>query len=177
MAETSPQSRIELIGAGKHYGPTPIFENLNFSGGAREVLALIGPSGCGKTTLLRCPDGLMPQTSGQLLFEGRALHGPTEGMAMVFQHVGLFPWKTVFGNVTYALKRTGVRGSVLQDKVRACIDMAGLKGYEDYYTHQISGGMQQRCGLARLLGSFVHRARAHLGHPPIGCAAQLSHPG
>jgi NitT/TauT family transport system ATP-binding protein len=150
-SETSNPTRIELIGAGKRYGATPIFQNLNFSVGAHEVLAIIGPSGCGKTTLLRCLDGLMPLNEGQLLFEGKPLLGPTEGVAMVFQQFGLFPWKTVFDNVAYGLKLTGVKGSALKDKVRACIDMVGLKGYDDYYPHQISGGMQQRCGLARAL--------------------------
>lgn len=149
-AET-PNRRITLSNAGKHYDALHVFRDINIDVGEREVLAIIGPSGCGKTTLLRCIDGLIPLTEGEIRVEGAAVTGPRAGVAMVFQHFGLFPWKTVFDNVAYGLKLAGASRAELRDKVPAFIKLVGLAGFEDYYPYQISGGMQQRCGLARAL--------------------------
>ncbi len=143
--------RIVTSGAGKRYGELQVFRDVDFTVGEREVLAIIGPSGCGKTTLLRCIDGLMPLTEGAITMEGSPITVPREGVAMVFQHFGLFPWKTVFNNVAYGLKVAGASRVQIEDKVSECIKLVGLSGFEHYYPYQISGGMQQRCGLARAL--------------------------
>jgi NitT/TauT family transport system ATP-binding protein len=145
------QPRITMSGAGKRYGKLQVFQNVDLTVGEREVLAIIGPSGCGKTTLLRCLDGLIPLTEGEITVEGDHVTGPREGVAMVFQHFGLFPWKTVFHNVAYGLKLAGASRAQIEEKVPEFIKLVGLSGFEHYYPYQISGGMQQRCGLARAL--------------------------
>ncbi|HSQ81138.1 MAG TPA: ABC transporter ATP-binding protein, partial [Casimicrobiaceae bacterium] len=145
------QPRIRISRAGKRYDAIEVFRDVDLDIGSREVVAIIGPSGCGKTTLLRCIDGLLPLTSGELAVEGEPVRGPREGVAMVFQHFGLFPWKTVAQNVAYGPKVAGQRGNAVAAKVAECIQLVGLAGFEHYYPYQISGGMQQRCGLARAL--------------------------
>lgn len=145
------QPRIAMSGAGKRYGTLQVFRDVDLTVGEREVLAIIGPSGCGKTTLLRCIDGLLPLTEGEIKTEGERVTGPREGVAMVFQHFGLFPWKTVFQNVAYGLKLAGASRAEIEAKVPEFIKLVGLSGFEHYYPYQISGGMQQRCGLARAL--------------------------
>jgi len=143
--------RIVATGAGKCFGTLQVFHGINVEAGEREVLAIIGPSGCGKTTLLRCIDGLIPLTEGKISVEGEPVTAPRAGVAMVFQHFGLLPWKTVFDNVAYGLKLAGAARAELEDKVPKFINLVGLAGFENYYPYQISGGMQQRCGLARAL--------------------------
>ena len=145
------QPRIVMSGAGKRYDTLQVFRDVDFTVGEREVLAIIGPSGCGKTTLLRCIDGLIPLTEGGITVEGSPITGPREGVAMVFQHFGLFPWKTVFHNVAYGLKLAGASRAQIEEKIPEFIKLVGLSGFEHYYPYQISGGMQQRCGLARAL--------------------------
>ena len=143
--------RITVSSAGKHFGALHVFRDVNLEAGEREVLAVIGPSGCGKTTLLRCIGGLIPLTDGEIRVESERVTAPREGVAMVFQHFGLFPWKTVFQNVAYGLKLAGASRDEIGAKVPRFIDLVGLSGFENYYPYQISGGMQQRCGLARAL--------------------------
>jgi NitT/TauT family transport system ATP-binding protein len=145
------QPRIAMSGAGKRYGTLQVFRDVELTVGEREVLAIIGPSGCGKTTLLRCIDGLIPLSAGEIKVEGERVTAPREGVAMVFQHFGLFPWKTVFQNVAYGLKLAGASRAQTAEKVPKFIELVGLTGFENYYPYQISGGMQQRCGLARAL--------------------------
>ena len=143
--------RIVVAGAGKRFGSLQVFRDVDVEVGEREVLAIVGPSGCGKTTLLRCIGGLIPLTAGEINIEGGRLSAPREGVAMVFQHFGLFPWKTVMQNVAYGLKLAGAARAETRDRAQKFIDVVGLSGFEHYYPYQISGGMQQRCGLARAL--------------------------
>ncbi len=140
-----------MSAAGKRYGGLQVFRDVNLEVSEREVLAIIGPSGCGKTTLLRCLDGLIPLTEGEINIEGERVAGPREGVAMVFQHFGLLPWKTVFQNVAYGLRLAGASRAEIDEKIPNFINLVGLTGFENYYPYQISGGMQQRCGLARAL--------------------------
>ena len=150
-ASADAQPRIRISRAGMRYDAVQVFRDVDLDIGNREVVAIIGPSGCGKTTLLRCIDGLLPLTSGELRLEGEPVRGPREGVAMVFQHFGLFPWKTVAQNVAYGLKLAGRGADAIAAKVAECIELVGLSGFDHYYPWQISGGMQQRCGLARAL--------------------------
>lgn len=150
-ATTRVEPRIVMSQAGKRFGTLEVFRDISLDVGEREVLAIIGPSGCGKTTLLRCIDGLLPLSDGEIQVEGERVTGPREGVAMVFQHFGLFPWKTVFQNVAYGLKLAGCSSAEIAEKVPRYINLVGLSGFESYYPYQISGGMQQRCGLARAL--------------------------
>jgi NitT/TauT family transport system ATP-binding protein len=145
------QARIAVSAAGKHFASFEVFRGVDLEVGSREVVAIIGPSGCGKTTLLRCIDGLIPLDAGEIRIEGELVSGPREGVAMVFQHFGLFPWKTVFQNVAYGLKVAGASRAEIEEKTPRYVQLVGLGGFENYYPYQISGGMQQRCGLARAL--------------------------
>lgn len=142
---------IVVSGAGKRFGELAVFRDVDLQVGEREVLAIIGPSGCGKTTLLRCMNGLIPLSEGEIRIEGQPVAAPRDGVAMVFQHFGLFPWKTVFQNVAYGLRLAGATRAELAERVPKFIKLVGLNGFESYYPYQISGGMQQRCGLARAL--------------------------
>ena len=142
--------RIEIRGLAKRYGDLTVFTDLSFAVREREIVALVGPSGCGKTTLLRCIDGLIP-CDGEVRVDGERILEPRPGVAMVFQHFGLFPWKTVAENVAYGVRMAGLPRAEIARRVPAAIALVGLSGFEAAYPYQMSGGMQQRCGLARAL--------------------------
>jgi NitT/TauT family transport system ATP-binding protein len=144
-------ARIRVQHLAKNYGDFEVFRGVEFEVGEREIVAIVGPSGCGKTTLLRCLDGLLPVDEGDVLVGGRRIDGPIAGVAMVFQHFGLFPWKTVYDNVAYGLRMAGVPREEVARRVPHFIGLVGLAGFEQAYPYQMSGGMQQRCGLARAL--------------------------
>ncbi len=118
-----------------------------------EIACIVGPSGCGKTTLLRCIDGLLPLSSGSIRIDGNPVTSPPAHVAMVFQHFGLLPWKTVYANAAYGLKLAGVPQGRLDTQVSLALRLVGLEGFEQAYPHQLSGGMQQRVGLARALAT------------------------
>ena len=153
MSNEAAAIRISVRNAGKRYDALQVFAGINLEIGQREVLALAGPSGCGKTTLLRCIDGLIPLSAGEIAIDGMPVREPRPRVAMVFQHFGLFPWKTVYDNVAYGLRLAGAGRGELGEKVPYFINLVGLKGFEAAYPYQISGGMQQRCGLARALAT------------------------
>jgi NitT/TauT family transport system ATP-binding protein len=143
--------RIVVTGVGKAFGSLQVFKGIDLAVADAEILALVGPSGCGKTTLLRCIDGLLPVTEGSIVIDGEEVVKPRAGVAMVFQHFGLFPWKTVFDNVGYGLKMAGIAKADIRERVPQFIKLVGLEGFERAYPYQLSGGMQQRAGLARAL--------------------------
>ncbi len=145
------ESRIRVRGLGKNYGALEVFRNIDFDVGEREIVAIVGPSGCGKTTLLRCIDGLLPHDVGEIWVGQQRVTEPIAGVAMVFQHFGLFPWKTVYENVAYGLRMAGAEKAEIDRKVPEFIKLVGLAGFEKAFPYQMSGGMQQRCGLARAL--------------------------
>ncbi len=101
--------------------------------------------------LLRCIDGLLPHDAGEILVGDTQVTEPIAGVAMVFQHFGLFPWKTVSENVAYGLRMAGASKAEIERKVPEFVKMVGLAGFEKAFPYQMSGGMQQRCGLARAL--------------------------
>ncbi|SEF15681.1 ABC transporter ATP-binding protein [Jiangella alba] len=114
-----------------------------------EFCVIIGASGCGKSTLLRMIDGLTAPSSGQILLKGRPITGPGPDRGVVFQHAHLLPWRTVRKNVEFGLECLGVGQRERRERAATYIDMVGLSGFEDHYPAQLSGGMQQRVGLAR----------------------------
>lgn len=117
-----------------------------------EFVAIVGPSGCGKTTLLHCIAGLFPYTSGKITIGGLQVTKPTQKASMVFQSHSLLPWRTVVGNIAYGLEIQKNRDA-LQERVMKFISLVGLKGFEAFYPHQLSGGMQQRVNVARALAT------------------------
>ncbi len=150
VGEAPAAGHIAVRGLTKRYDNYTVFSGVDLEVRGREIVALVGPSGCGKTTLLRCIDGLIP-ASGEILIDGKRITEPPPGVAMVFQHFGLFPWKTVYDNVAYGLRMAGARPGEVAEKVPGFIGLVGLAGFEHAYPYQMSGGMQQRCGLARAL--------------------------
>jgi NitT/TauT family transport system ATP-binding protein len=150
-------SAVEVRGVHKTYRDhvtgreVPALADIDLTVNQGEFISLIGPSGCGKTTLLKIMDGLLPYDAGEVLIEGRPMTGPGAERAMVFQAFALMPWRTVRDNVGFGLRIRGVKGPEADATIQRYIDMVGLAGFEDVYPDQLSGGMQQRVGLARAL--------------------------
>jgi NitT/TauT family transport system ATP-binding protein len=116
-----------------------------------EFVSLLGPSGCGKTTLIRIVAGLLPADRGEIMVNGQAVTEPGRDRCMVFQQFGLLPWRTVLSNVEFGLEIEGRPKEERREIAEKYLDLVGLRGFESYYPHQISGGMQQRVGIARAL--------------------------
>ncbi|MCK1736605.1 ABC transporter ATP-binding protein [Bradyrhizobium sp. 138] len=114
-------------------------------------VSILGPSGCGKSTLLYIVGGFVSPTNGTARMKGQAITGPGPDRGPVFQEFALFPWKTVLGNVMYGPRQQGVRAAEAEAQSRTLIEMVGLKGFENFYPKELSGGMKQRVALARTL--------------------------
>jgi NitT/TauT family transport system ATP-binding protein len=133
-------------------GAVVAFHQLALTVERNEILCVVGPSGCGKTTLLRCIAGLIELSDGRILVHGVPVAGrPPDGVAMVFQHFGLLPWKTVYDNAAFGLKVAGMSRAEVKERVAHYLNLVGLTGFERHYPYQLSGGMQQRVGLVRAL--------------------------
>jgi NitT/TauT family transport system ATP-binding protein len=128
-----------------------VLRDICFEVAAGEFVSIIGPSGCGKTTLLRILHGLEPATSGTVIASGRRVEAPSTSSAMVFQHFNLFPWLTVLQNVAFGLEVAKLPPTECAERAQRFIRLVGLDGFAGHYPHEISGGMQQRVGLARAL--------------------------
>ncbi len=129
-------------GLKKSYGNLRVLDGVTFSVEKGEFVCLIGESGCGKTTILKIIAGLEKPDSGRVEFAG------VVRMGFVFQDDRLLPWKTVHDNILFALKASGIEDG---EVVKEIIDTVGLRGFENYYPKQLSGGMRQRVGIARAL--------------------------
>src|ERR1700720_3094030 len=116
-----------------------------------EIVGLLGRSGSGKSTLLRIIAGLIRPSSGEVVYRGRPVNGPPEGIAMVFQTFALFPWLTVLQNVEAGLEALSVPAKESRRRALSAIDLIGLDGFESAYPRELSGGMRQRVGFARAL--------------------------
>jgi NitT/TauT family transport system ATP-binding protein len=117
----------------------------------REFLALLGPSGCGKSTLLYLVGGFLPTEAGRIAVDGKPVTAPGPDRGIVFQHFALFPWKTVRANILYGLERQRLPRAERARRAQSFIDLVGLRGFEDSYPSQLSGGMKQRTAIARTL--------------------------
>jgi NitT/TauT family transport system ATP-binding protein len=151
--DAHPGAAVVAEGASKLFldGSVVAFQGLTVRVPDHEVLCIVGPSGCGKTTFLRCVAGLTELSTGRLLVHGRPVNGPPEGVAMVFQQFGLLPWKNVYDNTAFGLAMAGAPAATIRERVQHYLDLVGLVGFERHYPYQLSGGMQQRVGLARAL--------------------------
>lgn len=118
-----------------------------------EFVAIVGPSGCGKSTFLLMVAGLEKQTSGALTIEGAPIKGPGEQRSIVFQEYLLFPWRTVEGNIEFGPQMRGIPRNDSRANTKDLIELMGLKGFEDCYPHELSGGMRQRVAIARALAN------------------------
>jgi ABC-type nitrate/sulfonate/bicarbonate transport system ATPase subunit len=122
--------------------------NLDFADG--EMACILGPSGCGKSTLLRIIAGFEGPTTGTVRIDGHPVQGPSSNHIFVFQHSGLLPWMTAWENVGLGLRRLD-DAETRRGQIQEFIDLVELSGFEHYYPHQLSGGMQRRVELARAL--------------------------
>ena len=116
-----------------------------------EFVSILGPSGCGKSTLLYIVGGFVSPSSGAVKVKGLGVTGPGPDRGPVFQEFALFPWKNVLGNVMYGLRQQGVPRAEAEAQSRRLIEMVGLKGFENFYPKELSGGMKQRVAIARTL--------------------------
>jgi NitT/TauT family transport system ATP-binding protein len=144
---------IAIERVSKNFGNVQALADIGIQVKAGEFLALIGPSGCGKTTLLKCIAGLVPIDSGRIVVGSRAVRGPGGSEAsLVFQDFALMPWATARENAEFGLLLRGAPASERKSAARRALAKVGLAGsFEDAYPAQLSGGMQQRVGLARAL--------------------------
>lgn len=138
---------------------------------AGELLALLGPSGCGKSTLLHIAAGLEDASGGQVLADGVPIRNPEPSRTLMFQENALFPWLTLQRNVATALELRKVSRRQAQERAAAWLKKVDLAGFDDYYPHQVSGGMRQRCALAR---AFIGQPGVLLLDEPFGALDALT---
>jgi NitT/TauT family transport system ATP-binding protein len=131
--------------------PVVAIEGLNMEIADGECVSIVGPSGCGKSTLLNAIAGFIEPTSGDILLDGEKVTAPGPQLGVVFQNYELFPWKTVFQNIEFGLKMKGMIKEARALAVAEYIDRVGLEGFADRYPSDLSAGMAQRVGLARVL--------------------------
>jgi NitT/TauT family transport system ATP-binding protein len=128
-------------------------EDLSFAVLPGELVSVVGPSGCGKSTLLRMVAGLVPPTSGSVRVHGATVAGPRDDVAIMFQRPVLLPWKTAFENAFLPRRIKGDRSAASRERTQELLELVRLEGFEAAYPWQLSGGMQQRVALARLLNT------------------------
>ncbi|MCZ4059560.1 ABC transporter ATP-binding protein [Pantoea sp. LMR881] len=160
-------SYLDVKQLNKSYGPTQIFQHIDFSAEEGEFVTLLGPSGCGKSTLLRCLAGLTSVDSGQILLQGKdivPLSPQKRSIGMVFQSYALFPNMTVEKNVAFGLKMQKLPKHEVQQRVMEVLELVELTDFARRYPHQLSGGQCQRVALAR---SLVTRPRLLLLDEPL----------
>ncbi len=154
MGDGEMSKLLEVKNLTKNYHDSPgspdILKNLNLTVEQGDFLCILGPSGCGKTTLIRCIAGF-EDYEGDILVEGQKVTETGIDRFMVFQDFNqLFPWKTVKKNIQYPLKINGLKDKAELDRItEEHLELVGLKGYGDFYPHQLSGGMKQRVAIAK----------------------------
>ena len=149
IAEGISKSYVEV---GPQQRTIDVLKDVDISVAPGEIISLIGPTGCGKTTLLRIIDGIIKPDAGKISINGSSVQDPgQQACAMVFQNFNLFPWRNVLRNVEFGLEAKGVPKEEREKVAQHYVELVGLKWYEKYHPHQLSGGMQQRVGLARAI--------------------------
>lgn len=132
---------------------TEVLENISFQAEKGEFICLLGPSGCGKTTLLTIIAGFQKSDSGSIIVQGKEVTkaGPDRGF--VFQNYALFPWMTVKENILFPMKQVKMTKTEREERLKFLLEIAQLKGKENLYIHQLSGGMKQRTALVRAIAT------------------------
>lgn len=176
-AET-PQARRRLIdvqGLTKVYrtvdGDVPSLQPLTFDIADGEFIAVVGPSGCGKSTLLKLMAGLVPATGGSVEIDGTKVTTPPDDIGIVFQTPVLMAWRSVLRNIMLPVEVRKLDRASHLERAQALIEMTGLRGFENKFPWQLSGGMQQRAALCRAL---VHDPRIILMDEPFGALDALT---
>jgi ABC-type nitrate/sulfonate/bicarbonate transport system ATPase subunit len=126
---------------------------IDFKVKQNDFVTILGPSGCGKSTLLRIVAGLDYPTTGQVLLDGKQVEGPGADRGVVFQSYTLFPWLTIAQNIRFGLRERGMPEAAQKERAAYFIAKVGLRGFEQHFPKQLSGGMQQRTAIARALAN------------------------
>ncbi|WP_336365522.1 ABC transporter ATP-binding protein [Marinobacter sp. C2H3] len=155
----------------KQFGDLSVIGQFDATIGNGEIVALVGPSGCGKSTLLHMVAGLQGPSTGTLTAGGKSVEKPSPERTLVFQEHALYPWMTLIENVAVALEFQGEGRASAREKATLWLGRVKLAGFEDYYPHQVSGGMRQRCALAR---AFIARPQVLLLDEPFGALDALT---
>ncbi|HCY64280.1 MAG TPA: sulfonate ABC transporter ATP-binding protein [Oxalobacteraceae bacterium] len=155
MNESAHHGRIDIdslrirLGTGSQAFDT--LQDVSISAAPGEFICILGPSGCGKSTLLGALAGHLRPSQGTIRVDGQPVSGPHPERGLVFQHHTLFPWKKVVENVAFGLKMKGIPRRQRLQQARELLKLVGLEGFENVYPAQLSGGMQQRVEIARVL--------------------------
>lgn len=144
---------IELEGVSKRYGDMLALDNVSLRIEKGEFVVIVGASGCGKSTTLNMIAGFDHPSEGLVKVEGRQVTEVSPNTGMVFQQYALFPWLSVLDNIAYGLKMKGMKKAERRAIAQQFVDMVGLKGFENAYPKQLSGGMKQRVTIARVLAN------------------------
>jgi NitT/TauT family transport system ATP-binding protein len=162
-------AHVAVSGLAKDYeskaGTVAALDGVAFHAARGELVSIIGPSGCGKSTLLKIILGVVAQSDGRILIDGRLLSEQEAKIGMVFQTPALPPWRTVMRNVLLPIEALGQRKDAYIERARELIAMVGLDGFEDRYPGELSGGMQQRVAICRAL---IHEPELLLMDEPFG---------
>ncbi|HLB70904.1 MAG TPA: ABC transporter ATP-binding protein [Candidatus Methanoperedens sp.] len=157
--------RLVLKNVSRRFNGVIAISDLNLELKDGEFMCLLGPSGCGKTTLLRLVAGLDAPTEGELFLDGKKIEGVNKECGFVFQEYVLFPWRTVKGNIEFGPEVRMVGKEEREKIAQHYIDLVGLRGFEDHYPHELSGGMKQRVGIAR---AYANDPKLLLMDEPFG---------
>jgi ABC-type nitrate/sulfonate/bicarbonate transport system ATPase subunit len=144
---------LTVRGVERRFDKTLALQATDLDVAENDFITILGPSGCGKSTLLRIVAGLDRQTAGEVLLDGQRIDGPGADRGVVFQSYTLFPWLTVRENVCFGLVERGLQRAQQLEIADAFLAKVGLKGFENHYPKQLSGGMQQRTAIARALAN------------------------
>jgi ABC-type nitrate/sulfonate/bicarbonate transport system ATPase subunit len=147
------ESLLKIRGVERRFETTLALQATDLDVAENDFITILGPSGCGKSTLLRIVAGLDRQTAGEVLLEGQRIDGPGADRGMVFQSYTLFPWLTVRENVCFGLVERGLPRARQLEIAGAFLNKVGLRGFENHFPKQLSGGMQQRVAIARALAN------------------------
>ena len=150
-------AKLVVAGVSKRFGSgasaVQALEPMDFAVGAGEFLAIVGPSGCGKSTLLNIVAGFERPSAGQALLDGREITAPGPERGVVFQQGALFTWMSVLENVAFGPRALGKSRIEARQIAQRYVDLVGLSAFAEHYPYQLSGGMQQRVGIARALAN------------------------
>ncbi len=146
-------------------------DSINLHVRENEFITLVGPSGCGKSTLLKLVSGLVPPSSGEVRVRGQKVEEPFPDVGFVFQQPVLLPWRTVLDNVLFSIEMLGQNPKAARQRALELLELAGLKGFENKYPRELSGGMQQRVSICRAL---VHEPSLLLMDEPFGALDALT---
>jgi len=163
MAERKTKIQVENLT--KMFGDLLVLKELNFDIYDGEFLCVVGPTGCGKTTFCNVVSRLLPSTKGSITMDGEEINPSRHNVSFVFQEPSCIPWRTVWEDIAIGLEIKKVSPLETQRRLKDIVQLVGLKGFEDFYPHQISAGMKQRVAIAR---AFVTEPDLLLMDEPFG---------